>query len=66
MMTSEQMIYMAPYCPNGHRPVVNYTHARLRELLDSGTLKFHCKECCMDFPPTEEESLSLRKLVARP
>jgi hypothetical protein len=63
MMNNEELIFVAADCPNGHRYAWKYTHGRLRELLDSGTLMFYCYKCDTHFPPTEESILNLRKRV---
>jgi hypothetical protein len=59
-MTDERMIFIAEYCPNGHLHQCKYTHQQLRQLLESGTWMFHCKECKLDFPPSDEAILYRR------
>jgi len=64
MMNKEELIFVAADCPSGHRYAWKYTHGRLRELLDSGTLMFYCYKCDTHFPPTQEAILKLRDQVA--
>jgi hypothetical protein len=59
----EKYLFIAADCPNGHRPGVKYTHKRLRELLDQNALKFYCKDCDLQFEPSEQAKINLRKQV---
>ena len=63
-MSDEQILLIAADCPKGHRPAQRYTPARLRELLDTGTLRFYCYQCDSQFPATEEAITNLWQLVA--
>jgi DNA-binding PadR family transcriptional regulator len=60
---SEELILIAADCPKGHRRALKYTPARLRELLDAGTLMLYCAKCDSHFPPTKEMILNLRRQV---
>jgi hypothetical protein len=55
-------------CPSCHREIDQgrfRSHA-LRQFLDENALRFHCRECNLEWQPSEQELIHVEYLVKRP